>query len=272
VRDERGRVYRVAGLTADVTHQKQAEEVLREREARLRLVVEQVPAILWTTDAQLRVTSRQGAGVAPLGEQPEEVNGKSLFDIHHTSDPTRTPLAQHLRALRGESATYEVERKGRTFQAHVEPFRAADGTITGVIGVALDITERKRAEEALRTAEKRLREAQQVAQLGSWEWDILKDEVVWSDQLYRTYGVNPQEFGATYQSFLACIHPEDREFTTRLVEKALRDHQPRTWHCRIVRPDGTVRVIQSRLEVVVDAAGRPGPGADDRGGRRPRLR
>ncbi len=126
-----------------------AEEALQEKDASLRILVDQMPAVLWTTDRNLRFLESVGAGLAGLDQTPGDNRGTSLFAYFKTTDPEYGPIAAHRRALEGESVTSEVTWKGRTFDSHVEPLRDPDGTIRGVIGVAFDVTERKRAQEEL---------------------------------------------------------------------------------------------------------------------------
>ena len=121
---------------------------MREKEQELRVLVSQLPAVLWTTDQDLRFTEGTGAGRAAMGET-DDVRGQSLFAYFKTTDPEFPIIAAHRRALAGESVTYEAEWKGRTFQSHVEPLREADGTIRGVVGVAFDITGQKKAQVEL---------------------------------------------------------------------------------------------------------------------------
>ncbi|MCI0634833.1 MAG: PAS domain-containing protein, partial [Actinobacteria bacterium] len=121
-----------------------AAEASRETAERLRVLVSQLPAVLWSTDRELRFTEGTGAGRAAMGET-DDVRGQSLFAYFKTTDPEFPPIAAHRRALAGESVTYEAEWKGRTFQSHVEPLRDADGGIRGVVGVAFDITDRRAA-------------------------------------------------------------------------------------------------------------------------------
>jgi len=125
----------------------EAGELLFEKEETQRVLVSQMPAVLWTTDRELRFVESMGAGLPALGQVPGDVIGQSLFAYFKTTDPEFPPIAAHRKALSGESVTYEATWKGRSFQSHVEPFRDAEGTIRGVIGVAFDITERKNAEE-----------------------------------------------------------------------------------------------------------------------------
>jgi PAS domain S-box-containing protein len=125
------------------------EQVLREREEGLRAVLSQVPIVLWTVDRDLHFTDSMGAEHALLNQEPGDVRGMSLFTYFRTTDPDFEPIAAHRRALAGESVTYEMTWKRRTFQTHVEPLRDPDQTIRGVIGVAFDITERELAREEL---------------------------------------------------------------------------------------------------------------------------
>src|SRR5687768_10432155 len=126
---------------------RRAEDALRERDLRLRLVSEQIPAGLWSTDRDLRLTSGFGAGFTM-----QQGVGDSLYSYFKTKDPLFPPIAAHRAALAGESVPYEFRWEERTYQARVEPLRNAEGEIIGVVGVALDISERKAAEEALREA------------------------------------------------------------------------------------------------------------------------
>jgi signal transduction histidine kinase/integral membrane sensor domain MASE1 len=99
--------------------------------------------------------------------------------------------------------------------------------------------------------------AERLARIGSWEWDIERDRVVWSDELYRIHGLSPETFRATYDGYLERIHPEDRERIRHVVDQAYRTGQPYEFLNRIVRPDGTVRTVRSHGQVVCDAVGKP---------------
>jgi len=144
---------RMRTLIRDVTARKQAEEAMRENEMRFRLMAEQLPALLWTTDAGLRITSSVGAGLAALNLQPNQTDGMTLFEYFRTEDQNFLPIAAHRRALGGESVTYEHEWAGNCYQVHLEPLRDAQSRIVGCIGIALDVTARKRAQQELQENE-----------------------------------------------------------------------------------------------------------------------
>ena len=144
----------VGGQIALAIERKRSEERVRESEARLRLLVEQLPAVLWTVDRNLRFTSAVGSGLARLGLKPNQLVGMSLSDYFETRDQSFTPIAAHLRAVAGDPVTFPVEWKKGSYACHVEPLRDAAGGVQGAICMALDVTDRKQLEEQFRQAQK----------------------------------------------------------------------------------------------------------------------
>lgn len=122
-----------------------------DSDRRLSFMLESVPVNMWSTDAHLSVTFSQGAGLNLIGASASEQVGLTLYEILKTRDPSVPPLAAHLRALQGELVRYETDWRGRSFETRVEPLRAADGRITGTVGIAIDITDRKTLHQALKT-------------------------------------------------------------------------------------------------------------------------
>ena len=138
-----------AELQAELGARQRAETAVREREARLRLVLAQVPAVIWTTDADLRCTFAAGANLTALGLDPDRVVGLGLADVIEQVEAGATDLADeqrllslpaHRRAVDGTPTAYLAERQGRTYQVYVESLRD-QGTIVGTIAIAQDITE-----------------------------------------------------------------------------------------------------------------------------------
>ena len=157
VRGDEGRTLYFAAYVEDITERKRVEEALRERETRMRLLTEQIPAVLWTTDVNQRFTSSTGSGLKHLGLEPGQVVGMTLQEYFQTEDREFDSLVAQRRAIAGEAVTYDTVFAGRTWSSYVEPLRDEKGRITGAIGIALDITERKEAEEALRRSHEQLR-------------------------------------------------------------------------------------------------------------------
>ena len=102
-----------------------------------------------------------------------------------------------------------------------------------------------------------LADAQQLAHLGSWMWDIPTNHVSWSDELYRIFGLNRQDFTATYEAYLDLLHPDDRHLVTGQVEQSLKEKTLYRTDHRIIRPDGTEAVIHAAANVILDEAGNP---------------
>lgn len=127
----------------------------RRAETSLRLTLQQMAAIVWTTDTRLRFTFSQGAGLANLNLQPDEVVGQALEEYLGNDAALVVPLAR--RALAGESVTYEHRWGNQTYETRIEPMRDESGTIIGCVAVSLDISHRKTMEEALRLSEERYR-------------------------------------------------------------------------------------------------------------------
>jgi two-component system, cell cycle sensor histidine kinase and response regulator CckA len=144
----------VGGQIAFAIERKSAEEKMRESEARLRVLIEQLPAVLWTIDKNLRFTSALGAGLARLGLKPNQIVGMLLTEYFNTTDPSFAPIAAHRRAVAGEPVTFPVEWQDGSYACHVEPLRDAAGEVQGAICMALDVTDRKKLEEQFRQAQK----------------------------------------------------------------------------------------------------------------------
>ena len=136
--------------TARVLHDQSIR--LEDHTRQLAALVDELPAVLWRTDEQLRLTETAGSALRNIGFRPNEHRGVLLTQLFG-DDPDLPLIAAHRRALRGETATYEVEISGRTLQGCVQPLRA-DGRVMGTVGAAFDITDRKRAEQSLERLER----------------------------------------------------------------------------------------------------------------------
>jgi len=120
----------------------------------LAALAEQVPAVIWTVDRDLRFTSSFGAGLTGLGLQPQQVVGTTLYEYFGTDDPEFDPIRRVRDALSGIATDYELEWDGRFFDTHARPLRDDSGEIVGVLGVSMDCTERKGLEDQLRHSQK----------------------------------------------------------------------------------------------------------------------
>jgi len=166
------------------------------------------------------------------------------------------------RCLSGERVHFEFwwDSPGlgrRHMDSRYDPFYGAAGSVSGVLVDVRDTTDRKQAEEKIGTSQRMLSEAQRIAGLGSFEWVIAQDKLSWSPELRRIYGVKSPELKGTVEDFFSRVHPDDQEKVKSSVEKALRDKSSFSLEERIMRPDGTVRILDSLGKVILGDDGAP---------------
>lgn len=194
---------------------------------------------------------------AELLGQPVELLLPEQFRQRHVEHRTTYQHDPLTRPMGIGLELYGQRKDGSSFPVDVmlSPLRLDDTVL--IISAIRDKTEQRRVEEKIRERERQLAEAQAIAHVGSWEWDIPSDVVLWSDELYRIYGLPPQELMITYREFLERVHPEDLERVESLVAQAYQEHRPLSFEHRIVQPDGTVRMLQARCKVILDETGQP---------------
>ena len=197
-----------------------AEAGLRESEAKLRLMTEQLPAYIWTTDAEMRVTSAAGLLYANNGQDPARHIGRLLYETLGAEARGGPVIPSHLRALHGTSASYERVVGGRDLDVRVEPLRDERGAIVGCVGVALDITERKRDAAAI-AAQARRQAA--VAELGLRALELPDLDVVMDEAL----AVVARSLDVEYCKVLALL-PNDGALQLRAAVGYGAEHVGRT--------------------------------------------
>jgi len=241
-----------------VTERKTVEEKLSRSEARLRVVLKQAPILLWTTDVELRVTSATGAGLLRLESLNDRPKGLSLYEYFDTRDRDIEPILSHLRALSGESVSTEIEWVGRVFEVQIEPLRSPEGAVIGTIGVAFDVTERKRTEESLRLSEERFHLLGRATNDVVWDWDLQTDGQWVNENVTTLFGYPAEEIEPTGVWWTAHIHPDDRD----RVEESLQDvikSGVHSWSAeyRFRRRDGTYATVVDRGYVIHDKSAGP---------------
>lgn len=267
---------------------------LKNSESKFSTFLNTVPVGISIFDVSGQTILINQVGEAILGRGIMEIPVSQLSEVYQIyiagSDrlyPTeKLPV---VRALRGETVyvqDIEIEKNGRRVPLEVQSIPVVDesGQIIYAINTFQDITERRQAEQlrvnyqrdlerqvaektaALQENEARLKEAQRIAHVGSWELDVGTKISVWTEEMYRIAGRDPAAFDISYSNILTLLPLEDREQLKRAVERAIADGKPYEVEHRIIRPDGSVRHVVSRGEAIFDGAGNVvklrGTGAD----------
>ena len=235
---------------------------LRQSEARYQELYEKTPVLLHSVDEQGIIIDVSDYWLDHFGYSRDAVIGKLLSAF----------LSEESRRLVEEVAEPRFRATGKVKDLELEIVRsdgeiriiclsasakyAEDESFECSLSVLEDITERRQAEEAVLKSEASLKEAQRIAQIGSWELDIITNTAYWSDEVYRIFGLEPKEFGDTYESFLDHLHPDDREMVNHAYTESVKNKTPYNSVHRLLLKDGTVKFIHERGETFYDEDGK----------------
>ncbi|MBI2412076.1 MAG: PAS domain S-box protein [Deltaproteobacteria bacterium] len=234
---------------------------LAESEERLRSILDSTANIIYIKDLEGRHIFVNSAFKSALKMGRNEVYGKTVFELF-PEDMARVFHENDMTALASDRPLEfeeDVRLNGTEIVVLSVKFALKDtqGKKYAVCGVSTDISQLKKTEETLRRSERMLSEAQRIARLGNWHWDIVKNELRWSDEIYRIFGVGPRDFRATYEAFLGYVHPEDRGFVERSVDEAVYRKKSYSIDHRIVLPNGVEKMVHEQGEVLFDPEGNP---------------
>ncbi len=226
-----------------------------------RRIVEAANLGIWALDPEGATTFANRKMSDILGYPAEEMATLTLFDV--LDEQGKAQAARNLeRRRRGESAQIEcafLRKDGAQvwLLVNASPLLDERGGYVGALWMASEITERKRVEALIQRGEQQLAAAQRVAHLGSWEWDVTTDQLSWSDELYRIFGLEPGELTPTYAGYLAQLHPDDVDMVNAAVGAAMHGGGEYQFEHRLIRKDGEIGWIRSRGKVVFDETGAP---------------
>jgi len=257
-----GQVGRILGLECEIAERQQAEAALRHERDRAQRYLDTAEVILVALDLEGRITLLNRKGCDLLGWRESELLGRDWID---TCLPERLRPELRLRfrdLLAGDLSTLEnsvVTRSGdeRMIEWCNTLVRDDNGRLIGTFSSGTDITKRHKGEQALRTAEERMRFALSAASVGIWDMNYKTGELQWSEILEGQYGLRLGEFAGTFAAFLDRIHPDDRAAVTDTIDAAVISGDDFSVSHRAVWPDGTVRLLNGFGRVVVDEHGKP---------------
>ena len=245
-------------VVRDLTSLRQTEEALRSRERQLRMIVEAMPyglAIARQATGELLFCNSAFASLVAINA--DALDGCNLADFMNGGLDAGVMASGgpdgRVEGFEASLTTAEGKQIWCMVSAVAMTMGGDDVTMIG----CYDVTDRHRAISALHESAYNLAEAERIAHLGGWIWDIETNTLQWSDETYRLFGLEPQSFEMTYPIFLGYVHPADRELVEESVANALQQAGRYKVEHRVVLADGTIKFVLEQAEIERDADGRP---------------
>ena len=234
-----------------------------EQRQRHRSILENTTDLIWSVDREYRLLAYNSAFSKAMksdsGKAPRL--GENVLNVDYSQKDMSERKRLYDRALSGKSfqTEFEIARKGTTsyHELSFRPIFGKEGKVTGCSIFNREVTERVETYRELQKSEAFLREAQEIANMGHWNWDIGPNVIKWSDHLYKVFGQNPSTFKANYESLMEIIHPRDREAFNHDVENAIENGELHDIVHRIVLGDGSIRYVHQKGRTYYGDDGRP---------------
>lgn len=251
----------VANVLAAALGRHQSEAALRESESRWAKAFRAGPvSVCISTLSEGCYLEVNDSFLRLLGYDREEVIGRTSSEIGIIlSLQVRQSM---IAILEKQGALHNFESKAQTKSGQVLDVLLSIEKIdlsgeSCLLSMFIDISDRKHAEELLRQSEERLRLALDAAHMGIWDWNILTNQVAWSDNNEQLFGLAPGSFQGSYKNFLRCVHPEDREMIFQTLSCAVNRKMSYEREFRIVWPDSSIRWLETKSQLFCDEAGQP---------------
>lgn len=264
IHDKNGNAIALSGIATDITERKKFELALHESEERLRLAHKATRDVVWDWDIVNDLQNWNEAGAAVFGwtdiintpksskwweERVHADDRKRLNQkfISILENPTREYWDDEYRFLKTNGEYALVADRGYII-------RNNKGTAIRMVGAMMDITERRLANDAIRESEARLKEAQEIAHIGNWSFDVVDNKVDWSDEIFKMAGIDPQQINEGF--FRSLIHPDDLAKFDASVSETSQGKNFTDIELRIIRPDGSICWIADRWKSIFDENGK----------------
>jgi len=243
-----------------------AEIKLRAQQELLQAILNSIADAVISVDLQENISFINPAAESLSGWSTKEANGKPLSRVFsaineqtgRAIEPISTRVLQENRTVRiPEGSLLEVKGRSRIYVAgNGSPLLGGDGVTVGMLLTFQDVSDKIAQEQALRQSENLLKKAEEIAQLGSWEFDIEKGSFIWSDEESRIFGLKPGRSAPTYKNVLDMVHPDDIKKVDEAYQNSLQnDTMPYDIEHRIIRPNGEIRHVHEKCEHIRDNSG-----------------
>lgn len=197
-----------------------------------------------------------------LGYSESELLGKKVIDLTHPEDKHELTRQIHL-LVSGELQQFKSQRRLlrkdgtiATVISNAGLICNPDGSPSRVISVIEDISDLELSKQALKDSQDQLKLALDASEVGIWVWDVQSGKITWSEKLEKIYGLEPGSFSGTFEAYKQLIHPEDRDHTQAVVQKAIEDKKPYSMEHRVIHPDGKVRWLLGKGKAIYDESGK----------------
>jgi PAS domain S-box-containing protein len=265
LRNANGDIIGVLATVRDITSRKESEEKLRRNEKLLQNIIDSSADYIYVKDTCLRTMLCNRTFARAVGKDPQEMVGKTdiengwlpEFVIGNPDRGIRGFENDDKDALSGKTVHIidelgNVNDKVRSFDTIKMPLMDENGTIIGMFGISRDITERQQVKEDLLKQKHFLQKAQEIGKIGTWELNIPENELLWTDENYRIFGL-PLGTALTYETFLGCVHPDDREYVDTEWKASFTGKPYDIEHRLLI--DGKVTWVREKAELTFDEKG-----------------
>jgi len=256
-----GRVMNLVQVT-DISQRKQSELLLKAQQEFLRRLIDTVPNLIFVKDWQGRFTLVNQATANVYQSTIADLISKTDADFHSNTKEVEQFLAVDLEVMTTmttkvlEETVTSPDGKQFYFQTIKTPIVSADGHSREILGVATDISDRRQVEEQLRRSEAYLLEAQRIAHVGSWEFDVATQKITWSAETFRMFGRDPAQQEPTYKELIQSIHCDDRDRYKAILRRTIKQVQPFELENRVLRPDNSMVYVLVKGQPILDETGK----------------
>lgn len=262
--DNSGNLLGYRGVDRDITEQRQAEKALNESRNLLKTIIDTVPVRIFWKDRDLHFLGCNPIFAHDAGmTEPEDLIGKNDYqmawavnaELYRADD--RRIIDTGIAKLGFEEPLTTTNGQIITLRTSKVPLRNQNNEIIGILGVYDDISELKKVETELNSTAQRLNEAQRMTHIGNWELNLVTNRLTWSNEVFRIFEIDKEQFEPSYEAFLNAIHPDDREAVNTAYTNSLQTCQAYAITHRLLFADGRIKYVHEQCETHYSEAGKP---------------
>lgn len=260
IRDKEGQPEKMIYVIRDISDRKLTEEKLRLSEENFRKMVETIHDVVYEIGADGEIYYISPSIQKLVGYTPEEMTGHRFLEFAHSDDQPEMLLAlQNIASLGNRYFEFRFPAKNgdiHWFRVSTTPLFTG-GIVAGGYGSLTEITEMKKAELALKESEQRYKDAQSLAKLGHWEFDVVRNKLSWSEEFFSILEIDPTVHPADYEMYKELVHPEDRTYSRETYLNSLKTREPYDIVYRVKMKNGEIKYINERCIIEFDVNNSP---------------